>query len=204
MSVRAASPETRTKVVNRRLILDAAPRVLRRTGIQGFGLNEVAREAGLARQTIYNHFDGRDDLLAELLVQEMLARHAPIQDELGRREPSVEHFVDILLAELEAGRDYALYDDMLSPATGPRIVELVFTAKPVEAAREQAWLPILKRYEEAGILRPGLDHRQVVRWLTWQVFWILTNPSVLCAEGDLDIRHWIRQFLVPSVLVVDA
>lgn len=199
MGVRAAT-DTRTKAANRALILEAAPRVLRRTGLVGFGLPEVAKEAGLARQTIYNHFAGRDDLLAELLVQEMLGKHLPMQEALGQLEPSVDSFVTIILAELAAGRDYSLYDDMLSPSSAPRIVELVFSSAPVIAAREAAWLPILESYEEAGVLRPGLDHREVVRWLTWQTFWILTHPGTLCEDTEEAHARVIRTYIAPGLL----
>lgn len=192
--------DSRTKAANRALILDAAPKVLRRTGLAGFGLIEVAKEAGLARQTIYNHFAGRDDLLAELLVQEMLERHSPMQAELGSREPSVENFLAIIMAELDAGKKYALYDDMLSPSSAPRIVELVFASEPVARAREGAWLPILQRYDEVGLLRPGLDHHEVVHWLTWQTFWILTHAASLCDDTPSAREHMIRTYLIPGIL----
>jgi AcrR family transcriptional regulator len=200
----ANGSDSRTKVANRALILAAAPIVLRRTGLMAFGLPEVAREAGLARQTIYNHFEGRDDLLAALLIKEMIDRHAPMQHELGQREPTVDNFICILLAELEAGRGYALFDDMLSPSSGPRVAELVFSCRPVMDAREAAWLPILERYEGAGLLREGLDSHELVRWLTWQVFWVMTNPGTLCGDSPSELAGYFRTYLIPGILRTEA
>jgi AcrR family transcriptional regulator len=40
-------------------------------------MEDVARAAGIARQTIYKHFSGRDDLLIAMLVQDMRLRQTP-------------------------------------------------------------------------------------------------------------------------------
>jgi TetR/AcrR family transcriptional regulator len=189
------------RLSNKDRILAAAPEVLRRVGIKGFGLIEVAKTAGVSRQTIYNHFAGREELLAELLVQEMLGRHAPMQARLGRRKPTADNLVRLLLAELDAGHEYALFEDMLSPENAPRIAELVFSSPAVAAAREAAWIPILGRYTDAGLLREGLDHREVTRWITYQQFWFLTNPNTLCPNDQSSLDHFIRTFIVPALLV---
>jgi AcrR family transcriptional regulator len=186
---------------NRERILAAAPGVLNRTGIAGFGLPEVAKSAGVSRQTIYNHFSGREELLAELLVQEMLERHAPIHAKFSRRKPSVKNFIELLLMEMGAGREYALYEDMLSPHTAPRIAEIVFGSAAVTAAREAAWLPVLERYERHGLLRPGLDHHEVVRWITYQQFWFLTNPNTMCGTDWKSLAHVFGTFVTPALFV---
>jgi TetR/AcrR family transcriptional regulator len=186
---------------SRARILAAAPDVLRRTGLVGFGLGEVAKSAGVSRQTIYNHFAGRDELLADLLVQEMFSRHLPLQAELGARPPSADNLVALFLVELEVGREYPLFEDMLSPTSAPRMAELIFHSPAVSEAREAAWLPILKRYVDAGLLRPELDHREVVRWITYQQFWFLTHPDTLCPSDPASLDHVIRTFLVPALLV---
>jgi TetR/AcrR family transcriptional regulator len=194
---------TRVKDSSRARILAAAPEVLRRTGLVGFGLGEVAKSAGVARQTIYNHFAGRDELLADLLVQEMLSRHVPLQAELGARPPSVDNLVALFLMELDVGHQYPLFEDMLSPTSAPRMAELIFHSEAVTKAREAAWLPILTRYADAGLLRHGLDHHEVVRWITYQQFWFLTHPDTLCPDDPASLDHMIRTYLIPG-LVVDS
>jgi AcrR family transcriptional regulator len=52
-------------------ILDAAARCIRRWGIRRVSMNDVAREAGLSRGSVYRYFPERD-----ALVQAVLERNA--------------------------------------------------------------------------------------------------------------------------------
>ena len=51
-------------------LLDAALAVLARTGLQGLALEDVAREAGMSRQTLYRYFGSRDALVSAVVVRE--------------------------------------------------------------------------------------------------------------------------------------
>jgi AcrR family transcriptional regulator len=52
----------RTTDDTRERILDAADRLLGRLGFQKTTLDDLAREAGIGRRTIYLHFDGKHDV----------------------------------------------------------------------------------------------------------------------------------------------
>jgi len=187
----------------RERILAVAPEVLRNTGIIRFGLVEVAKRAGVSRQTIYNHFASRDELLGALLVEEMLEQHLPLQKELGNLPPSADSLVRLLLTEIELGRNYPLFEDMLEPSHAPRMAEIVFNSAAVIAAREAAWIPILERYAECGLLREGLPLPEMVRWITYQMFWFITHPDTLCPSDEASMARTIRNFMLPT-LIVDA
>jgi hypothetical protein len=64
------------------------------------------------------------------------------------------------------------------------------SAKRTEA-RESFWVPLLEDHEAAGVLRPGLNHRAIVRWITYQEFWLLTHPTLLC-DNDAQLTEYIR------------
>lgn len=87
-----AVPGNRSR--NRALILDVVNRLLRRRSLDGITMDEVAREAGLTRRTIYNYFASTGDLfafsrralLAEItpLVPSVVAAELPMQPALTR------------------------------------------------------------------------------------------------------------------------
>jgi TetR/AcrR family transcriptional repressor of lmrAB and yxaGH operons len=53
-------------------LLDAATTLLRRSGLSGAGINEIVRESGAPKGSVYHHFpDGK-----EQIATEALARHA--------------------------------------------------------------------------------------------------------------------------------
>jgi AcrR family transcriptional regulator len=179
-------------------ILEVAASLLARFTVSKLTMEDVARAAGIARQTIYKHFNGKDDLLAELFVQQMENNQYPVLRKLNDR-PSPEALLRLFMTELNLARSYALFNEVLDPAVGPRMAELVFGSAKMTEARESFWVPLLEQYEAAGVLRPGLDHQAIVRWITYQEFWLLTHPTVLC-DNDKQLTEYIRQFVIAALV----
>jgi AcrR family transcriptional regulator len=65
-----------------RIMVDAARRLIAQKG-SGFTTQELAREAGVALQTFYRHFGGKDQLLLAAL-EDMHAEHAVAYEEAAR------------------------------------------------------------------------------------------------------------------------
>lgn len=63
----------------RRLILEAAARVLREKGLAGASTREIAREAGVADGTLYVHFRDRVDLFMALIQEHLPAFVEPLK-----------------------------------------------------------------------------------------------------------------------------
>ncbi|MDI7860430.1 TetR/AcrR family transcriptional regulator [Rhizobiaceae bacterium n13] len=76
----------------REQILDGARRVFLRDGFDGASMNEITREAGVSKGTIYVYFDSKEDLFAALIdrqrsrvvetVRNALHNHDAIEDAL--------------------------------------------------------------------------------------------------------------------------
>lgn len=66
---RARSPEH--KELRRRMILDAAARVLDRDGFNDTSLNAIAQEAGVVKSGLYRYFESREEILLELMVSDV-------------------------------------------------------------------------------------------------------------------------------------
>ncbi|WP_316014482.1 TetR/AcrR family transcriptional regulator [Roseobacter sp. HKCCA0434] len=77
---RARSPEH--KEVRRRMILDAAERVLERDGFNDASLNAIAQEAGVVKSGLYRYFESREEILLELLVADLQAMVAEFADDV--------------------------------------------------------------------------------------------------------------------------
>jgi AcrR family transcriptional regulator len=67
---------TRKKVRTRRAIADAAARLFAERGYEQVAVSDVAREAEVSEQTVYNYFQTKERLVTDL--------DQPIQDELCR------------------------------------------------------------------------------------------------------------------------
>ena len=63
---------------------------------------------------------------------------------------------------------------------------------------QEMWEPILDEAAERGELAPGLDEREIARWIT-HVELILVGRFDLATDDD-EIRRMLRTFLVPAFL----
>jgi TetR/AcrR family transcriptional regulator, transcriptional repressor for nem operon len=83
---------------NRDALLQAASRLFRERGIDGVGVAEVAKEAGLTHGALYAHFPSKDALVAEAFSHGFKGNMAEIRTWAGDRCPSFEEYLDGLLS----------------------------------------------------------------------------------------------------------
>jgi AcrR family transcriptional regulator len=138
-------------VAQMKIMVEAANRLIARKG-SSFTTQELAREAGVALQTFYRHFGGKDQLLLATM-EDLHATNAARYEEAARDLPDplarLHYYVVAVLSTLEAaGEDiqpprfitaehwrlHQLFPDEMTLATEP-IVDLF--AREIQAAREQ-------------------------------------------------------------------
>ena len=81
----------RKKARTRRVIADAAARLFAERGYEQVAVSDVAREAEVSEQTVYNYFQTKEQLVTDLdqLVQDQLsASFGPDRREPRQRPPS--------------------------------------------------------------------------------------------------------------------
>lgn len=83
---------------NRTALLEAAGRLFRRHGIDGVGVAEVAREAGLTHGALYAHFPSKDALAAAAFAHGFDDNWAPIRQWAEGHRPSFEEYLDGMLS----------------------------------------------------------------------------------------------------------
>ena len=79
-----------TKSSTRASIVDAAVAVAARRGISGSSMDEIAEQAGVAKGSLYYHFDSKDAIFTEVLRLGLERVVAAVDDaragaQLGRR-----------------------------------------------------------------------------------------------------------------------
>lgn len=110
----AHDPPESASARKNRAILDAAERIFLRTGYLGTNMDEVAAEAGVAKQTVYKHFGSKEALFVTL-VSSMTSRASDdVQAEAGRL-PDGARADDVLL-------EYA--ERQLAVVLTPRLLQL--------------------------------------------------------------------------------
>jgi AcrR family transcriptional regulator len=118
-------------------ILDAASEVLGERGLAA-PIEEIARRAGVSKQTIYNHFGSKLDLVRELVARRVATITAPLRDARAELNPqeALAAYGRTLIVVVSA-RTYSLMRITIQSAGEmPDLAREVFEAGP-QASRAQ-------------------------------------------------------------------
>jgi AcrR family transcriptional regulator len=157
--------------LTRRRILEAARRLFVGRGYSSVSMQEIAREAGVAYQTVFSQFGGKLQLALELCASEF---------------PHVGQTVAMLVTACDAGDPEAwlrllgtfarrLYEpcaEVLRFMRESGDPELTSRLRVIEAGRLQRLAPLGPQLEKSGRLRPGLSGQDAV-----DLAWSLTSPA---------------------------
>jgi AcrR family transcriptional regulator len=81
------SPRETARDAFRAGLREAAERVFVRSGFQAAKMTEIAAAAGVAVGTLYNYFDSKDEIFAEIFVAHSRDLHAQLQPALAAAAP---------------------------------------------------------------------------------------------------------------------
>jgi len=84
--------------INRGSLLRAASHLFRERGIDGVGVAEIAKEAGLTHGALYKHFPSKEALAAEAFYHPVAAKNAETDASDGDRENSFEEYLDAMFS----------------------------------------------------------------------------------------------------------
>ena len=174
-----------------RTIVDAAQRLIAAKGTR-FTIQELAKEAGVALQTFYRYFGGKDQLIlaviedmVERFCHQSRARARDLPDPLARLRVHVTAVVDALDHQAGQGPQFittehwrlqALYPDEVARATAP------FTDLLLEE---------ISAAEAAGLLHPR--DAAYDAWLVQQLVMAVFHFYAFAPEashGDVEDRLW--------------
>lgn len=177
-------------------ILAAAADRLRSAPLVELTLASVARHAGLSRQTVYQHFRDREDLLVSVFVAYAEAHLAPTRSRALRGRLTVATLERIFWADVDAARSF--FEDVADRDSSVRvgIAEFILESERMREYELSIWAPVLEAFQSAGVLSADLAVQDVARWLSYQQTWLVAHPGRLA-----DDRRLIRSFLLAPLVV---
>jgi AcrR family transcriptional regulator len=198
------SPETAAPLdpfgVRQRL-LTSTYTCVSRFGLAKTTVEDVVKESGVSRATIYRHFPGgREELLRETVGWEIARYFIRLADHV-QDAPDLAHLLeDGLVFARRSLLEHELLQKIL--ATEPeRLLGLLST----EAAKTLPFiadflLPYLEREQASGTLRPGVDLGRAAEYLARAVLSLIGAPGSFDLEDPVQVRSLIRFELLGGIL----
>jgi TetR/AcrR family transcriptional repressor of nem operon len=83
---------------NRQALIDAAGRMFRERGIDGVGVAEICKLAGLTHGALYAQFGSKEGLAAQALADNLRRKHARMTAPIDGRERTLREYLDYYLS----------------------------------------------------------------------------------------------------------
>ena len=131
------APRSRTRLspsARRAQLLDTAKTMVIASGLQAFTIEGLAREAGVSAPLVYNYFDGRPQLLQELLVQE----YHLFVNETTEALRDAESFKDIVRIYVTSNFDHHAPGNILPPLQSQPEIAAAISAEQQRIGRRNA------------------------------------------------------------------
>jgi AcrR family transcriptional regulator len=177
-------------------IVSAARAAFAHYGVGRTRMADIAKEAQLARQTLYDFVSGRDQLIELALV----ACCGELQQRLdaalaGGPTDLRERFVEVLARAVEiasADEEFGALAAALPPETVDRIIG---GASAVQALLARSLRPVLDQAAAAGQLRAAVTVDEASQWLLGVISFALLREN----HDGTALRKEFRTYAVPSV-----
>ncbi|HET7590336.1 MAG TPA: helix-turn-helix domain-containing protein [Solirubrobacterales bacterium] len=198
---RRGEPRARTK------ILEASRRLFARRGFSETSMADIARAAQVARATVYNNFDDKQDILA-VIISEYMVGYAQIPQKLRESARSGQTSFDLVQEMVREALRWRVHNADLRPIVG---VARNLRGSGWEEANKAAddamlgWIMAVHAADEsAGLIREDVELEFGVRATYAMIEAILSNFDVSSDEEEIDrvarqlaLLHWYSICSVP-------
>jgi AcrR family transcriptional regulator len=181
------------------LLKQAAERCVERYGIEKTTMEDVAREAGVSRPSVYRYFQDRDDLLLAVMADRSRALVGRAHRFIRRQQNFADGLVEGLIYIADHGRRDPFTRRLVASDGAEYGQRLLHAHNAAAEFAGEFWAPLFDDAEAEGVLNPSLDRDAGYLWLALTG---LTLMSLLDGkpESTERARKLVRGFVVPAFL----
>jgi len=184
-------------------ILKAAESMFQRYGVMKTTMDDIAKEAGVSRPTVYRYFGDRDTLITALIEARARRLFDKARAYLRERDTFAEQIIEGLVFLVERGRQDPIVRLIVSPEHMNLATALVGSTGLAARLTQEMWAPLLDEARKRGEIRAGLTDEEICEWIAL-VELILVGRMDFGSEDDPESRRMLTNFLVPSIVTEEA
>jgi AcrR family transcriptional regulator len=183
-----------------RQIVQAALACYARFGVRKSTLEDIAKEAGISRATIYRYFPNKDTLLRVVISQEVARILSSIQQELKKNLPIDEKLARALLALESELAGHKVLHAVLEIEPELLLPQLTVDGRASLTMLSSVILPALRKASRNGeIENSALGEKS--EWVSRLIVGELAKAGLRKRFGELEeALGWTRQRILPSLL----
>jgi AcrR family transcriptional regulator len=197
-TVRAVTAVDRPDTERHEVIVAAATTCFRRWGYVRTRMEDIAKEAGIARPALYRYFSGKDALLLEVIVRHIEDRGRQLHRVLPCEGPAGPLLLRALQWGAEVTDDREVIETILGVEVMHDTARLIAESERVADAMSDYWRPYLEHARVTGALRDGVEPDEAVRWLTYIRFTFLSLPELVPPPDQ--VEGYLRTYVVSAIV----
>lgn len=198
---RRGEPRARTK------ILEASRKLFARRGFSETSMGDIARSAQVARATVYNNFDDKQDILAAI-IKDYMTGYAMIAQRLRENARSGETSFDLIQEMVREALSWRVKNADLRPIVAVAKNLRGSGWEEADKAADDAllgWIVDVHAADaDAGLIREDIDIEFAVRAAFAMIESVLSNFDVSSSEEKINkaahqlaLMHWYSICSVP-------
>lgn len=183
-------------------MLEGAYLCVGRFGLAKTTIEDVAKESGVSRATIYRWFPGgRDQLVRETIVWEMNRFFGRLADEVVGAPDFETLLEDGLLFAHRAVASHDVLQKVLVTEPDRLLPLLTIESQRVLKYISAFLFPYLEREERAGRLAPGVDQRAASDFIGRMILSLISSQGRWDLTDREHVRTLVREELLGGILV---
>lgn len=187
----------------REQLIDATERSFERYGVNKTTMDDIGREAGVSRPTVYRYFKDRDALIAAVITRRARALFAEGRVFVAQFPTFAEKFVEGLIFLIARGSKDPLIRILVSPEHMQMAQPIVDSSGLAVGLTAEMWEPLVRQAIDDGELRADLDPAKVCEWIALLEF-ILVGRIDVAGPDDEAHREMLCTFVLPALLSPSA
>ncbi|TDC76782.1 TetR/AcrR family transcriptional regulator [Actinomadura sp. 7K507] len=180
-------------------ILDAALRSFETYGPRRTTMDDVARESGLGRATIYRRFPTKGDLVTGVLLREARRFFAELDEAVAALPTLEERLVEGFAETLRISREQRLMTRLMVVEPELFLPHATLKAGPLLAAARGYLAGRLRTAQRAGAAPPHVDPEVVAEILIRLTQSLMLTPDGHIPLDDEGARDFARRYLLPII-----
>lgn len=198
-----APKSNRRSQATRNTILDAAVSLYQSQGIDKTSISAVIEKSDVGRTTFYRHFSDRDDVLNQALMRDFEALMSDFKGASRRYQRLEEQIEEDMVWFLDQFAHRPALSLLFSNIEWHRYEQSAQSLLYFRHAAIACATPTYERAAEEGRLRKGISLEKYIDWASFVVV-SMQVVKLPASENRIRSREMLRNFLVPSLIIVDT